>query len=191
MRINKKKALFIDRDGVMIHMIKYGYGWDSAQKPEDVRLVEGVEVVIGWVNKKGIPVVEISNQPGVAKGKMNQETSRAIEKRTHVLLAEKSARVDKAYICPHLINECSCRKPKPGLLLQAAKEFDIKLKESVFLGDKKSDIEAGKLVGCKTIVYLHNEDMAEKVEEAEKAKADYKIRSMKEVLTVLEKVFIR
>jgi len=184
-------ALFIDRDGVTIHMVKYDYGWDSAQKLEDVRLEEGVENVIGWANKRGIPVVEISNQPGVAKGKMSQEVSDAIETTTHELLAEKGVGVDKVYICPHLDGECDCRKPKPGLLLQATKELDIDLKQSVFLGDKGSDVEVGKLVGCKTIIFLHDEDLPEKIEEAKKAGADYKVRSMKEVLIILKKVFAK
>ena len=181
-------AFFIDRDGVMIKMVRYDYGWDSAQKPKDVRLVEGVEKVVGWANRKSIPVIEISNQPGVAKGKMNQKTSEAIEKKTHELLAKKGVKVNNVCICPHLDGECECRKPKPGLLLQAAKELNIDLKSSVFLGDKKSDVDAGKLVGCKTIIYLHDEDLPEKVEEAKRAKADYKVRSMKEVLAVLERI---
>ena len=183
--------IFIDRDGVMIHIVKYDYGWDSAQKPEDVELIDGVEKVIGWSNKNDIPVVEISNQPGVAKGKMTQETSDAIEKKTHELLAEKGVKVDKVYICQHhpIVCDCSCRKPKPGLLLQAAKELNIDLEKSIFLGDKKSDVDVGKLVDCKTIIFLHNEDLPEKVKEAEKAEADYKVRSMKKVLKILKSFF--
>ena len=185
----KKKALFIDRDGVMIRMVKYDHGWDSAQRLEDVKLVEGVAEVIGWANKNGVLVVEISNQPGVAKGKMSQKMSSTIEDKTHKLLARRGVKIDKVYICPHLDGECECRKPKPGLLLQAAKEFSIDLEASVFLGDKKSDVDVGRLVGCKTIIYLHDEDIVEKVEEAKKAEVDYKTSSMEEVLEILERIY--
>lgn len=194
---NKKRALFIDRDGVMIHLVKYEYGWNSAQKPKDVRLVDGVEKVIAWANKRDLPMIEISNQPGVAKGKMSREKSAAIEARVHELLLQRGAKIGKAYIylhhpngmVPELTRECECRKPKPGLLLQAKRELGIDLNESVFLGDKASDVQAGKAAGCKTIILLHNEDSPEKVEQAEKVAADYRVRSLKQVIPILEELF--
>jgi D-glycero-D-manno-heptose 1,7-bisphosphate phosphatase len=195
--MSNERALLIDRDGVMIHMVRYDYGWDSAQKPEDVSLVKGVDEIIAWANKEGIPVIEISNQPGIAKGKMSQEISNKIEKRTHELLVKNGAKVDNAYICQHhpkgviaqLTCECDCRKPKPGLLLQAAKDLNIDLTASVFLGDKASDVEVGKQVDCKTIIFLHDEDLPEKIEEAINTNADYKTRSMKKVLSILEMLY--
>lgn len=185
----KRKALFIDRDGVMIRMVKYKHGWDCPQNPGDVKLVREIEEVIGWANKNGLPVIEISNQPGVAKGKMSQETSDAIEKRTHELLAEKGVKVNGVYICPHLGGECDCRKPKPGLLLQAAKELGIDLEKSVFLGDKAGDVMAGKAAGCKTIIFLHNNDLPEKVEAVKNCRANYKFKSIGKILTTLRKIF--
>src|SRR3989344_302286 len=116
------RALFLDRDGVISRMVKYGYGWDSPQKPEDVRLVKDIEKVISWANRNNILVVKVSNQPGVAKGKMDQKTADSIEGQIHKLLEEKNAFIDKSYICPHhpdavipeLKKNCDCRKQQPG-----------------------------------------------------------------------------
>jgi len=199
--VNSKKrgAFFIDRDGVINQMVYYKktHQYDSPQKPQDVKLVKGTAKLVEWFNKQGILVVEISNQPGVAKGKMTQPTSDAIEARAHHLLAEKGARIDKVYICPHhprgkvpkLTKECRCKKPKPGLLLQAAQDLNINLAKSVFLGDKASDVEAGQVVGCQTIILLHDQDLPEKVAQAKKAKADYKIKKIREVIPILKKIF--
>ena len=189
----KNKAFFVDRDGVVNRMVRYEYGWDSPQKPEDVVLVDEIVEVIEWANKKRIPVVEISNQPGVAKGKMTREQSMAIEEKVHKLLKIRGVRIDYKYICQHhpkgvvpeLTMVCECRKPKPGLLLQAARELNIDLPSSFFLGDKAADAAAGKAAGCKTIIYLHDEDVPEKVEEARNAPADYKVQSLKEVVKLI------
>ena len=191
-----QKALFLDRDGVINRMVKYNYGWDSPQNPQDVALVNDIEKVISWANKKGIAVIEVSNQPGVAKGKMDQKTSDAIEKRVHRLLGDKGALIDKVYICPHhpeavvpeLKAVCDCRKPKPGLLIKAAKELKIDLGKSVFLGDKASDVQAGRGAGCKTIIFIHAEDAGDKVEEAKRAKADYRLFEIRKAIPIVEKM---
>src|SRR3989344_851619 len=168
-----RRALFIDRDGVICRMVKYEYGWDSPQTPGDVRLVEGITGIINWANHNNILVVEISNQPSVARGKMSQKISDAIEKSVDQLLRGQGAKIDYVYVCPHhpkgvvaeLTGECDCRKPKPGLLIRAARELGIDLGDSFFLGDKAGDVEAGEAAGCKTILYLHGDDLPEKGEE--------------------------
>lgn len=198
MKLKNKPALFLDRDGVINHMANYSGSWDSPQKPEDVKLMDGIEKVLKWANKQKITVVEVSNQPGVAKGKMQKETSDAIESRVHELLKEHSIHIDQIYTCPHhpkgvvpeLTMDCNCRKPKPGLLLQAAKELKIDLARSVILGDKSFDVEAGKMAGTKTIIFLHHEDELQKVEEAKKATADYKVNSLDQTIPILEKLFL-
>jgi len=195
--MKKTRALFLDRDGIIDHMILYKGGWDSPQKSEDVKLINGIEKIIKWANGKNIPVIEVSNQPGVAKGKISQKTSDAIEKKIHRLLKEGGAFIDKVYVCPHhpkavvpkLKIICDCRKPKPGLLLRAANELDIDLSNSLFLGDKASDAEAGKLAEVKTIIYLHREDEQKKVEEAENANADFKTDSMKKSFKTIKEFF--
>ncbi len=190
-------ALFLDRDGVINRMVMYSYGWDSPQKTEDVRLVEGVKKIISWANQNKILVVEASNQAGAAVGKMSQKTSEAIEKRVHQLLKEKGVYIDRAYICPHYPDAvvpkfkkvCNCRKPKPGLLLQAAKDLNIDLGKSLFVGDNATDVQAAKNAGAKSLVYLHGEDVPEKVRTAKLAKADYKATSIEVVFQITKSFF--
>lgn len=190
-------ALFLDRDGFINQMVKYSYGWDSPQKPQAVRLVKDIEKVILWANQNKLLVVEASNQAGAAVGKMSQKTSEAIEKRVHQLLKQRGVYIDRAYICPHypeavvpkLKKVCNCRKPKPGLLLKAAKELDIDLSKSLFVGDNATDVEAAKNAGAKSLIYLHGEDVPEKVRKAKLVNADYKAASIKEVLQITKSFF--
>ena len=191
------RAIFLDRDGTINHMVKYFSGWDAPQKARDVKLIDGVAKIISWANKNKILVIEVSNQPGVAKGKMSQKESDAIEDKIHFLLNKKKVVVNKAYICPHhpnavitkLRKNCNCRKPKPGLLIKAAKDLDIDLSKSIFLGDKVSDIRAGRAAGVKTVIYLHNEDEPKKVTEAQNPGADYKVKSMKAAFRIITNYF--
>ena len=188
-----KKALFLDRDGVICHMVKYPDGFDSPQRVEDVKLVAGIEKVIQLAKNKKWRVFEISNQPGVAKGKQTQKLSDAIEAKVHELLGKADVGVDAVYICPHhpqgavpeLTIECNCRKPKPGLLLKAAQDFGIDLASSIFYGDKASDVQVSIAAGCKSMILLHTEDVPEKILEAQNAKADFKVQSHKEACDII------
>lgn len=191
------KALFIDRDGVINRMVKYGDNWDAPQKLQDVRLTKKIEKIISWANKNGILVVEVSNQPSVAKGKMDQKNSNEIEKKVQQLLADKGVFIDKAYICSHhpdavvpeLKKICDCRKPKPGLILRAARELGIKLEQSIFLGDKASDAAAAKNAGVKSLIYLHGEDEPNKTKRAKRATADFKTSSIRAVAQLVDSFF--
>lgn len=180
-------ALFIDRDGIVNRMVKHEAGWDSPQSPEDVELTPGIVEIIKWANERSVPVVEISNQPGVAKGKMSGEMSMAIQLRVEELLSRNGAKIDAVYICPHQSTDrCECRKPRPGLLLRASREMNIDLKKSVFLGDNESDALAGKAAGCKTILFLHDEDEPGKVALARSTNVpDYKIKSLVDVTRLI------
>ena len=98
----KKRALFIDRDGVINQMVQSATeGFDSPKKVSEVKLVDGITPVILFCNKKNIPVIEISNQPGVAKGKTSLQKLEKVEKKIHELLKEKGAKIDKTFICLH------------------------------------------------------------------------------------------
>jgi D-glycero-D-manno-heptose 1,7-bisphosphate phosphatase len=193
-----KKVLFLDRDGVINCVVKNKKGeYDSPQTVEQVILVRNIEKLIGWANISGIKVVEITNQPAVAKGKMTMETSNGIEDKIDNLLQEKNVRINNKYICyhhpkgvvPELTIDCECRKPKPGLLIQAAKELDIDLSNSVFLGDRDWDVLAGKAAGCKTILYLFRDDSPEKIKYAMESPADYKVWSLNEALKIIKSLF--
>lgn len=188
-----KRALFLDRDGVICHMVNYPSGFDSPQQVEDVKLIKGIADVIKLATSKNWRVIEISNQPGVAKGKQTQQLATDIESRVHNLLREADVSVDATYICQHhphgvvpeLSIKCDCRKPKPGLLLKAAREHNIDLSSSIFYGDKASDVQASGAAGCKSMILLHDEDTLEKVTEAHDAPADFKVNSHQEALNII------
>lgn len=186
-----RAALFLDRDGVINRMIRYETGWDSPQSPRDVALVPGIIEIIKWANERSVPVVEISNQPGVAKGKMSEETSTAIQLRVEELLSQNGAKIDAVYICPHRSTDrCECRKPKPGLLLRASREMNIDLKNSVFLGDNESDALAGRAAGCATILFLHDEDDPSKIRSSKSTKSpDHKVKFLIGVLPLLATMY--
>lgn len=190
------KGLFLDRDGVINRMVKYEYGWDSPQREEDVALVEGIEKIILWANERGIVVIEVSNQPGMAKGKMTKMLADKIEETIDSLLLKKEVVIDKKYFCWHhpraviekLKKDCSCRKPKPGMLIEASADLELNLAECAFLGDKASDVMAGKAAGCITIIFLHDEDEEAKVNEAKKAEADYLVDRLADVVGILDQL---
>jgi len=146
-------AVFIDRDGV-INKFK-GY----ITSPEEIELIEGSAEAIAMLNK-AYKVIVVSNQPCVGKGLCTERDIAAINKRLLALLREHNARIDATYMCFHhpldgigkYKRECDCRKPKPGLLLKAAKEHNIELSKSFMVGDRTSDIKAGRLAGVKTIL---------------------------------------
>lgn len=191
-----KKALFLDRDGIICHLVKYPSGYDSAQCIEDVKLVKGIEKVIKVAKANNWLVIETSNQPCVAKGKQTQDLSDKIEARIHVLLHRAGVKVDNVYICQHhpqgvipkLAVICDCRKPKPGLFLKAAKNHNIDLTKSLVYGDKASDTQAAIAAGCKSILLLHNEDLPEKVLEAQNTAADFKVNNHQEVCKIISKL---
>jgi len=184
----KERAIFLDRDGTINHMVAYSGSepYDSPQRPEDITIVDGIKEIISWAKRNNLLVVEITNQPGVAKGKMSQETADNIQATIHSQIPP----LDKIFICPHLSSDnCICRKPKPGLLIQAATELNIDLTRSIFIGDGAVDVLAGQAVGCKTIILLHNNNLPAKVEEAKNAPADYRVTSFSEVIPILENFF--
>jgi len=198
-KLQKQKALFIDRDGVINDMVKYNKTemFDSPQTPNDIKITKKIDSVIRWANKNKILVIEISNQPGVAKGKMDQNTSNAIEAKIHKLLKDKQAAIDYKYICPHhpkgvipkLTKNCRCRKPKPGLLLKASKDLNIDLSDSIFLGDLATDIEAGKKAGCKTILFKHTNNLPDKIHKAYNSNPDFISTNHKQTLLIIKKFF--
>ena len=112
------------------------------------------------LNENGFKVIVITNQPGVARGYFTEETLREINKYIQESLAKQGALIDRIYYCPHHIEgiieeykkECHWRKPNPGMIEEAAREFGIDLGDSFVIGDKMTDIEAGYRAGCKTIL---------------------------------------
>ncbi len=156
------KAVFLDRDGVINELIYYEeHGIiDSPFTAEQFRLLPGVGEAIKKLREVGYKLVLVSNQPGVAKGHMSEETFDKIRGKMKEELAKETAFLDGECYCLHhpeakidkLKANCECRKPKPGMLLQAAQDMDIDLSQSWMIGDGLTDIKAGKDAGCRTIL---------------------------------------
>ena len=165
---NKQKAIFLDRDGVINKYVGF------LRKTEQFELIEGVSKAIKKINQLGYLTVVITNQPVIARGEVTYEKLKEIHNKMETLLGKEGAYLDGIYFCPHhpdsgfkgeikeLKINCDCRKPKPGLLLQAEKDLNIDLKQSWMIGDGKIDILAGKNAGCKTAL-IGGEDFGQDI----------------------------
>ena len=156
-----KRGVLLDRDGVINRMVydaEHGTV-DSPANPEQFELLPGAAAAVHTLNQSGLPVVVVSNQPGVAKGKMTLALQEAITSKMHAELAAVGAHVDAVYYCLHhpdaVLPEyrvrCECRKPRPGLLLRAADGLGISLADSWMIGDGLMDVQAGQAAGCMTV----------------------------------------
>jgi D-glycero-D-manno-heptose 1,7-bisphosphate phosphatase len=155
-------AIFLDRDGVINELIYYPeHGIvDSPFTEEQFKLIPAVGEAINKFHDLGFKVIVISNQPGIAKGNLSEKTFERIKDTMKKQLAKKGAFLDAEYYCFHhpeakverLKANCSCRKPEPGSILQAAKDMSIDLSRSWMIGDGLTDVKAGKEAGCRTIL---------------------------------------
>jgi D-glycero-D-manno-heptose 1,7-bisphosphate phosphatase len=144
------KAAFLDRDGVI--NVKAPEG-QYVTRWEEVRFLPGVATAISKLNKSGFRVIVISNQRCVAKGLVTSDQVAALHRRISKELAALGAVIDAVYFCPHDTDPpCDCRKPAPGMLLEAAKDHQIDLRASWMIGDSLADVAAGKNAGCKTVL---------------------------------------
>lgn len=117
------------------------------------RLMEGAEQALRDLARLRAPILVVSNQSGVGKGLVSQSALRQITQRFVAALERRGARVDGVYYCPHRPDEgCPCRKPKPGLLLQAARDWRIDLAASVMIGDTTTDVQAAQAAGCRSVL---------------------------------------
>ena len=153
---NKQKAFFLDRDGTINKHIGF------LNKIDDFELIEGVEEAIKKINEAGYLAIVITNQPVIARGELTIEKLKEMHNKMETLLGYEGAYLDAIYYCPHhpdkgfegeipeLKFDCDCRKPKAGMLLQAAKDYNIDLSKSWMIGDSKCDVIAGQNAGCYT-----------------------------------------
>ena len=143
-----KKAAFLDRDGVLNRKApegKYVTRW------EEMEFLPGAADAIRLLNQAGFFVVVVSNQRCVAKGLITTAELEALHARMQREYAASGARIDAIYYCPHdYESRCECRKPMPGMLLEAARAHDIDLAASWMIGDSAHDVEAGRRAGCHT-----------------------------------------
>jgi D-glycero-D-manno-heptose 1,7-bisphosphate phosphatase len=142
-----KPALLLDRDGVINEEVEY------LHDPKALVIIPGVGEAIAVMNRLAVPVVVITNQAGIGRGMYDVAAYRRVGEAIAVALSTERAHVDGWYFCPHRPDEgCDCRKPRPGMLLAAARDFGLDLRASVLVGDKASDLEAGRVVGCRTVL---------------------------------------
>lgn len=153
---NKQKAIFLDRDGTINKYVGF------LRDINDFELLPGVAEAIRNINASGYLAIVVTNQPVIARGEVTFDQLREIHNKMETLLGQEGAYLDGVYYCPHhpdkgfegevpdLKIDCDCRKPKPGMLVKAAEDFNIDLSQSWMVGDGKNDIEAGKNAGCHT-----------------------------------------
>ena len=156
----KQKAIFLDRDGTINRINGF------ITKPEQFELIPGVAEAIKQINHSNYLVIVITNQPVIARGDCSFDELQMIHNKMETDLGQNGAFIDGLYFCPHhpdkgFIGErveykcdCDCRKPKIGLLMQAAKDFNIDISQSIMIGDAESDMMAGTFAGCKECIHV-------------------------------------
>jgi D-glycero-D-manno-heptose 1,7-bisphosphate phosphatase len=143
----ERRAVFLDRDGTVIHDADY------PKDPEQVRLLPGAAEALAELKRHGFRLIVISNQSGIGRGIVTPQQAEAVHRRVAAVLAEHGVELDAAYYCPHAPEErCSCRKPEPGMIRQAVEQFGLDVLRCYLVGDKPSDIEAGRRAGCRTVL---------------------------------------
>lgn len=155
---NKQKAIFLDRDGTINKYVGF------LRKEEEFELIDGVAEAVKKINQSGYLAIVVTNQPVIARGEVTFEGLETIHNKMETLLGKEGAYLDGIYFCPHHPHkgyegevkefkiECDCRKPKAGMLLKAAEDFNIDLSESYMVGDGENDIKAGNAAECKTVL---------------------------------------
>ncbi len=148
----KKRAVFLDRDGVIVKsIIKKGKGY-APTTLKNFRIYKDSDRCIKVLNSKGFKTIVVTNQPDVERKLISHNTLRKM----HKILKNKTE-VTKIFFCPHTSkNKCNCRKPKTGMLLKASRMLNINLKKSYMIGDRKIDIICGNRAGCKSIFINRN-----------------------------------
>jgi D-glycero-D-manno-heptose 1,7-bisphosphate phosphatase len=145
-----RPAIFLDRDGVINERIVGGYVTSWGQ----FRFLEGSIAMLRELGRFKLPLIVVSNQAGVGKGLMSRANLARITERFVSRLRRAGASIAAVYYCPHTADAgCRCRKPRPGLLLQAARDWRIDLGHSILIGDSPSDIEAARAAGCRSILF--------------------------------------
>ena len=149
--MSRSPGIFLDRDGTVIH--DTGYIGD----PDLVEFMPDVLAALRRFQDEGYRLIVISNQSGIGRGVITQEQYELVARRIADRLREQGI-YTATYYCPHSPDDgCECRKPKPFLLLRAARDLEIDLPRSYMIGDRLTDVEAGAAAGCKTVLLARGE----------------------------------
>ena len=192
-----KNAVFLDRDGVINELVYHKEAGiiDSPFSLKHFRIIKGAEKALRLFKKLGFLAVVVSNQPGIAKGHFSKKDLDEMTGKMNAFFKSRKLSLDGVYYCLHhpeskkasLRKNCSCRKPKPGLLKKAAKDLAISLKGSYMIGDSWVDIKAGKKAGCKTIMLVdrHKAEVA-KLLACKKVLPDFYAKDLSDAAVIIK-----
>jgi D-glycero-D-manno-heptose 1,7-bisphosphate phosphatase len=192
--LSKNRAILLDRDGVLNQLVYYEDGHVSSPiSAEQLVVYFRAAESIKKIHKMGYKAIVISNQPGVAKKQFSFAELQRMNNTIKRALAKGGTALDGEYYCLHhpqaLIKKyrmnCDCRKPKPGLILRAARENNLDLKKSFFVGDALTDVQAGKAAGCKTVFIGQMTDLLNRMMKKHNAVPDFMIGSLIEIEDIL------
>ncbi|MBA2395578.1 MAG: HAD family hydrolase [Ktedonobacteraceae bacterium] len=152
--MTQPRAIFLDRDGTLVHPFHY------PSRPEHLQLYDNIGSTLWKLQRMGFLLIVITNQSGIARGYFSEEDLQYMHAYLRTELARWNVQLDAIYYCPHhpdgiipdLAIRCDCRKPQPGMLLRAASDYDLDLRNCWFVGDILDDVEAGNRAGCRTIL---------------------------------------
>jgi D,D-heptose 1,7-bisphosphate phosphatase len=182
-----QKAIFLDRDDTVIEDSGY------INSPAQVKLTGGAAGALVDLRKMGYKIIVVSNQSGIARGIITEQAIAQIHERLKQLLAQQNAYLDRIYYCPYhpdgviakFRKDSNWRKPKPGMLLAAAKEMSIDLTDSWMVGDDYKDVAAGKAAGCRTIlIKSHTNTPVKQVDDPD---ADFEAINLKEAVNIIKR----
>ena len=148
---NSNKAIFLDRDGVI--NIEVGY----LSNPNDFKIIEGTIEALKILNKKGFLLIVVTNQAGIARGYYTEDDLKDVHHKMRYVLKQHEVTLTDIFYCPHhpeFTGSCNCRKPNPGMILEAKEKYNIDLDNSYMVGDTLNDIQTGIAAKCKTILVL-------------------------------------
>ena len=159
-----RKAVFLDRDGTLNERPPRAC---YIEKPEDFVWLPGAKEAVRLLNEAGVLVLLVTNQPGLARGRLTEEMLQAIHRKMEADLQETGAHIDRIYLCPHNWDEgCFCRKPQPGMLYEAQRDYDLNLlRDCVLFGDDERDIEAARRADCPGVLISKGYPLLEAVKE--------------------------
>ncbi len=160
MGVKKYKLIILDRDGVVNQDSKF-----YIKSPDEWIPISGSLEAITKLNKAGYKVAVASNQSGIARGLFSEEMLQKIHTKMHAEIAKADGHLDAIVYCPHHPDDnCDCRKPKPKMLLDLMQQFNVTTAETLFIGDKDSDVATAKAAGCDAIQITPDNSLADVVD---------------------------
>jgi D-glycero-D-manno-heptose 1,7-bisphosphate phosphatase len=186
----------MDRDGIINELLydpEHGIV-DSPFTPGQFTLTAFAVAAVNRCHDLGFKVILISNQPGMAKGHFDEATFDSISRRMRELLRKGNAYLDGEYYCFHhpaatreeYRKDCECRKPKPGLIFKAARDYDLSLTDSFFVGDGIVDVKAGRAAGCMTILVASTNDFLLRLLKEQNTEPTYLVRTLEDAVRTVQ-----